>query len=477
VQAALAATNPTPTPPPSTLPSSRRKSRASRPLPCKLGRYTLFERIGYGGMANIYLARHRTELGATRLCVIKEVLPELAHETRLSEMLVEEARLSSRLNHANVVKVEDLGRSEGSLYIAMEYVEGFDLRELLRRAALGKVPFPVAYSLLVMGDVLRGLDYAHRLKDEYGAPLGIVHRDVSPANVLVSFEGEVKLCDFGIARAGAEVDADTAFQGKMGYMSPEQARGEALDARSDIFAVGIMLWELLAGRRLYKAKQGEALLEAARRAEIPDLPSRGLPEEEQLFAIVRRALTKNPDERYSTAAAMLRDVERYASHAKMQASPLHFGGFLREHFGKEMLSERRSRQRAIEAIERGPVAVITPIAGPKKKRPANTNGTRKSEGLTPTPTAKVTQTRTPLHGQDELPDSGIQSTKRLDPAERQRRLAKKRRKALEEQAQKGALMKVPARDATEGGYAGAILLFAAAMVAVLVMLAFTSGGG
>jgi eukaryotic-like serine/threonine-protein kinase len=417
-------------------------------MPCHLGKYTLFERIGYGGMANIYLARHRTELGAARLCVIKEVLPELAHDERLTEMLVEEARISSRLNHANVVKVEDLGRALGSIYIAMEYVEGFDLRELLRRAALGKVPFPVAYSLLVVGDVLRGLDYAHRLKDEYGAPLGIVHRDVSPANVLVSFEGEVKICDFGIARASAVTSTGDAFQGKAGYMSPEHAQGEALDARADVFAVGIMLWELLAGRRLYKAKSGESLLDIARRADIPPLPSRGFPEEEELFAIVRRALAKDRDERYPTARAMLKDLEQYASRApKMRGSPLHFGAWLREHFGKQILSERRSRQRAIEALERGPVAVITAIAPPKKRAEvANANA---------------------------APDS---ERKALDPAERQRRLVKKRRETLEAVAKQGVLMKVAAREATEGGYAGAILLLAAAMVAGLVMLAFTSGG-
>jgi len=406
-------------------------------------------------MANIYLARHRTELGAPRLCVIKEVLPELAHEARWSEMLVEEARISSRLNHANVVKVEDLGRAENSIYIAMEYVEGYDLRELLRRAALGKIPFPVAYSLLVISEVLRGLDYAHRLKDEYGAPLGIVHRDVSPANVLVSFEGEIKLCDFGIARASAVTTTGEPFQGKAGYMSPEQAQGEQqLDGRADVFAVGIMLWELIAGRRLYKAKAGESLLDTARRAEISPLPSRGLPEEEALYAIVRRALAKDRDERYPTARAMLKDLEQYIARApKMTASPIHFGAWLRDHFGKELLSERRSRQRAIEAIERGPVAVITALA-PPKKRAANENAR-------------------PVG--DDVPDSGVRESQLLSPAEREKRLAKKRRDALKASA-KDIFMKVAPHEATEGGYAGAILLLAAVMVAGLVMLAFTQGG-
>jgi len=312
-------------------------------------------------MANIYLARSRTELGARRLCVIKEVLPELAHDSRFAELLVAEAKLSSRLSHVNVVKIEDLGREDDSLFIAMEYVEGFDLRELLRRAAAERVPMPIEFSLLVIGDVLRGLDYAHRAKGDNGKPLGIVHRDVSPSNVLVSFEGEVKLCDFGIARASAARGTDEVIEGKAGYMSPEQARGEAVDARSDVFAAGIMLWELLAGRRLYKAGPGESLLDVARRAAVPPLPTRGLPEEEQLAAIVMRALSPSRDERYPTAAAMLRDIERYAAMARMLASPIRFGEWLREHFGTEILAERRSRQRAIEALERGPAAVLIPI--------------------------------------------------------------------------------------------------------------------
>ncbi|WP_170319588.1 serine/threonine-protein kinase [Polyangium spumosum] len=469
---AALAEKPTPTPPPSAVPSSRRKQRASRRLPCKLGPYTLFERIGYGGMANVYLARQKTELGAYRLCVIKEVLPELAHDTRMAEMLAEEARITSLFRHTNVALVHDLGRDGDSLYLAMEYVEGYDLRELLRRAAAAKVPFPVAYSLLLVGDVLRGLDYAHRMKDERGAPLGIVHRDVSPSNVLVSFEGTVKLCDFGIARAGAPGGVETALQGKAGYMSPEQARGEALGASSDVFAVGIILWELLAGRRLYKARQGESLLDASRRAEIPELPSRGLPEEQELFGIVRRALAQDKDERYPTAAAMLRDLEVYAAKTRMLASSIQFGAWLTQHFGKEVLSERRARQRAIEAIERGPVAVITPIG--KRARPANGNAAKTNTNHTPTPPTQRVVPRP--EEKAPAPESGVRQARSEGPAERERRLAKKRRRALKSQGEGKAPMKVAPREASEGGYAGAILLLAAAMVAGLVMLQLTAGG-
>ncbi|AUX36348.1 MULTISPECIES: serine/threonine-protein kinase [Sorangium] len=346
-------------------PLRRAASRGGRPLPCRIGRYTLFDHIGQGGMADLYLARVRTDLGAARLVAIKEVAPKFAHDPRFVEMLASEARLAAGLRHASIVQVEDLGREDGALYIAMEYVEGFDLRELLRRCARQKVKLPVAFSLLIIAEALQALAYAHRK--------GVVHRDVSPSNVLLSFEGEIKLCDFGIARAHERCGGtlDEALQGKAGYMSPEQARGEALDARSDLFAAGILLWELLAGRRMYSAGPGAALskdearvelLELARRAEIPPLAERGLPDEAALHAIVARALAESPEDRYPSAAAMLRDVAAYAAAAELTASPLRFGAWLRDNFGMEMVAARRARERAVRALELGPPAVIEPVA-------------------------------------------------------------------------------------------------------------------
>jgi eukaryotic-like serine/threonine-protein kinase len=342
-------------------------ARRVRTLPHRIGRYTLFSHIGRGGMADIYLASAETELGALRLVVIKEVLPEFAHRPSFAEMLVREAKLAARLNHANIVKVEDLGRA-GSLYIAMEYVEGVDLREMLRRAAKAKVPVPIEFSLHVVCDVLRGLGFAHRARGDDGRRLQIVHRDVSPSNVLLSFEGEVKLCDFGIARAAelCEAAADATaraglVEGKAGYMSPEQARGEALDERSDVFATGIVLWELLAGRRLYKAQPGEPLLEVARRSDIPALPLRDLPFEDELHAIVARALARSKDDRFPTAAAMLGTLEAYALKARFVASPLRFGEWLTQHFAREVVGPRRAGERAMRALAMGPAAVISPI--------------------------------------------------------------------------------------------------------------------
>ncbi|XXT17439.1 serine/threonine-protein kinase [Sorangium sp. So ce429] len=423
-------------------PPLRRAPRGGRLLPCRIGRYTLFDHIGHGGMADLYLARVRTDLGAARLVAIKEVAPRFAHDPRFVEMLASEARLAAGLRHASIVQVEDLGREDGALFIAMEYVEGFDLRELLRRCARQKVKLPVAFSLLIVVEALQALAYAHRK--------GVVHRDVSPSNVLLSFEGEIKICDFGIARAheGSGGTLDEALQGKAGYMSPEQARGEALDARSDIFATGILLWELLAGRRMYSAggaslskeeARGE-LLELARRAVIPPLVERGLPDEATLHAIVARALAEAPEDRYPSAAAMLRDVAAYAAAAEMAASPLRFGAWLRDNFGAEILAARRARERAVRALELGPPAVIEPVA-------TATATPRAGAGAAPAAGAAASP-------REAAPRASVAGAQRTRPAARaggapmslrvkaQRPLARSGRRALGPLLARGALLLV-----------------------------------
>jgi eukaryotic-like serine/threonine-protein kinase len=318
-------------------------------LPRTFGRYTLFEQIGKGGMAQIYLARAETELGATRLAVVKEILPAFADDPRFEEMLTHEAKLAAQLSHRGIAQVFDLGKHDEHLYIAMEYVEGFDLNSLLRQCTEQKVALPAPHALGIVADVLEGLDYAHRRDGENGKPLGIVHRDVSPSNVLISYEGEVKLCDFGIAHANDLVKAGTneALKGKAGYMSPEHARGEPLDARADVFAAGIILWELLAGRRLYKPKSDIPLVEQAQRAEIPTLPDNGVPRHAELEKIVRRALAKDRDERYPSAGAMLRDLEAFLAESGLLASRLELGKWIATSFGTELIEKRRASERKL----------------------------------------------------------------------------------------------------------------------------------
>jgi serine/threonine protein kinase len=342
-----------------------------RTLPFRLGRFTLFDHVASGGMADIYLARVKTELGGSRLLVIKEMLPQRAAEERWSEMLIDEAKLAAQLSHANIARVEELGQHEGSLYIAMEYVEGLDLRELLKQCSQRKIPLPMEYRLFVLREVLRALDYAHRFRLEDA--IGIIHRDVTPSNVLLSFDGEVKLCDFGIATAvSLDLAPSDTIEGKAGYMSPEHARGDLVDERADLFAVGILLWELLSGRRMYKATTTVPLIDVARAAEIPELKKLNLPDEPTLRAIVDKALAPDIDDRYASAGVMLDDLLEYCISTKQMASALRFGEWLSMHFAKEKLARRRSRERALTALELGPPLVI-------EARPSNAGPSPASE--------------------------------------------------------------------------------------------------
>jgi serine/threonine-protein kinase len=359
-------------------------------LPRAFGQYLLFDRIGRGGMAEIFLARTRNEFGGTRRLVIKEVLPELSQDPGFASMLVREAKLAARLGHRNIVQVIDLGRESGRLFIAMEYVEGYDLNQLLRQLSRRRLPLPLPFALFIVREVLQALDYAHRATDEHGAPLGIVHRDVSPSNVLISFEGEVNLCDFGIARAldmdvrrrvgetpGSEHEESRIQRirvaGKSAYMAPEHARGGHVDSRSDLFAGGILLWELCAGRRLYKGTDTE-MLELAKSGQVPPLPDRDLPDQPRLQAILDRALTFDPAARYQAASEMLDELDHYALSTGLMASQLRFGAFLTDHFAEEIVALRRARERAAEQALHAsdvPVAEIEPVTATTEPPPSD----------------------------------------------------------------------------------------------------------
>jgi serine/threonine-protein kinase len=219
---------------------------------------------------------------------------------------------------------------------------------------------------LLVTEVLSGLDYAHKKTDDTGTPLSIVHRDISPSNVLISFEGDVKLCDFGIALAlGADGTVPEAgVQGKAGYMSPEAAAGRGVDGRSDLFAVGIILWELLNGRRLYKGEgKSPPTIQQAAQASIPPVKRRGYAHEEELHAIVMRALAKDPAGRFATAGEMRTALEGYVRVSGLFSSPLKFGSWLTEHFAEEILERRRAREVAAKAIAQGPLLQMTPNPG------------------------------------------------------------------------------------------------------------------
>lgn len=297
----------------------------SEVLPRVFGKYTLLRELASGGMAKVYLALQRAVAGFEKLVVVKRILPELARDVNFVEMLLAEARTAATLNHPNVVQTFDVGEHEGTYFIAMEYINGEDVRSIVRGMKLKNVnEFPLEHTLTIINGMCAGLAYAHAKRGLDGAPLNIVHRDVSPQNVLVTFSGDVKIVDFGIAKSTAAVVSEktTAGQlkGKVPYMSPEQARGEDLDHRSDIFALGIMLFELTTGRRLFKAKSDYETLRLICDRDYPR-PSQVRPDyPPALEAVVMRALEKDVTKRYQSAQDMQADIEAFIRHERIAAS-------------------------------------------------------------------------------------------------------------------------------------------------------------
>lgn len=279
------------------------------------GSYELLERIGEGGMAEVWRARSRGVAGFEKEVVIKRVLPSLMARQDFAELLIHEAKVAARLNHPGIVQIFELGEEQGAYFIAMELVQGCDLATALAaqpNPRASGVGLSLPLRLWIVMEAARALDYAHRQHTEDGRPLGIVHRDISPQNVLLGYEGQVKVADFGIALAqglGSSEDGNT-LRGKYAYMSPEQARAEPLDNRSDIFSLGIVLYELLAGRRLFRAKTPEETLERVVSGSVPplDLAALGLPS----FAeqILERSLERDRESRYPNAGVMADDLSR-----------------------------------------------------------------------------------------------------------------------------------------------------------------------
>jgi len=272
-------------------------------LPRPFGPYTLIRRLAVGGMAEVYVASAAGSAGFEKLVALKRIHPHLSSDQGFVSMLIEEAKLSASLSHQNIVQTFDLGCIEDSYFIVMEHVEGYDLDRVLRALRERREKLPVGVAAHVAAELCRGLAYAHQQIDDQGRPQHIVHRDVSPQNILLSLAGEVKIADFGIAKAASRVsDAEAGvIKGKYFYMSPEQAWGDPLDYRSDIFSAGIVLWELLVGETLHQAKHVQALLDDVRRAEVPPPSSLRAEVPAALDAIVARATSAEPSDRFSDA--------------------------------------------------------------------------------------------------------------------------------------------------------------------------------
>jgi len=283
--------------------------------PREVARYRIEEHLASGGMGEVYRARLVGEGGATKKVALKLVRGELAENGDFVTMFVDEARVAMTLSHANVVQAFDVGRVDERWFIAMEFVDGPTLGQLARaHRKLRGEPLPTRLAVTAMVEALKGLDYAHRRRDDHGSALGLVHRDISPGNVLVSREGEVKLTDFGIAKSeitAGESNAGT-IKGKIAYMAPEQLRGERVDARADVYAAGVVLFELLAGKRPFDGPNQLALAPDVLAGRRPKLSALRPGVEEELERVVDRAMAIDSARRYDTAAAMRQDLEALA---------------------------------------------------------------------------------------------------------------------------------------------------------------------
>ncbi len=280
--------------------------------PDRFGQYEILERIASGGMAELYKAKRTGVEGFQKIVAIKKILPHLADDEAFVTMFADEAKLAAQLNHPNIIHIYDLGKIQaGGYFIAMEYVDGRDLRAIQQAGREMGVPLPVPLAVYVASKVASALDYAHRRRDAEGHELNIVHRDVSPQNILISYEGDIKLCDFGIAKAASKASKTQsgALKGKIQYMSPEQAWGKPIDRRSDLFSLGVVLHELLTGESLFHGDTDINVLEKVRVADVAP-PSRANPEVPQnLDAVVLKALAREPDDRYANASDLLRDLD------------------------------------------------------------------------------------------------------------------------------------------------------------------------
>lgn len=319
--------------------------------PQYIGRYEVITRLAIGGMAELFLARERGIAGLERLVVLKRILPHLADNPSFIDMFLREARIVARLAHPNVVQIFDLGEEDGSFYIAMEYIHGSTVRELqvLNSRDEGRFPLPVATGIVIQA--LRGLHAAHELKDLDGKTLGLVHRDVSPHNLMCTTDGHVKLLDFGVAKAteeGLEATYSGNLKGKFAYMSPEQARRKPLDRRSDVFGMGIVVWEMLTGRRLFKRDNEMDMMQAVLSGEVPSILQYNRDVPQAIDDIVHRALRRDRDERWASADAMRKKLSRVAADAGLPTSEDVIREFVSETAGPQLKLRRSTLQNALE---------------------------------------------------------------------------------------------------------------------------------
>ena len=312
----------------------------------QVGRYTIVRHLESGGMAELYIARQEAMGGFEKEIVLKLLQGRYAESRRVVQMFLDEARLSAKLNHPSIVHVYDVADEQGVKYIAMEYIHGETLLDIIRRGIAVEKPLPLEHALHVIGQTAAGLGYAHERRESDGRPLRIVHRDVSPTNVMVTYEGQTKIVDFGIARIQDELREESGvLPGKASYMSPEQARGEAVDYRSDIFSLGIMLYEITVGQRLFRGKPDVVMKRIVEdKIPPPTYVRRDFPPALEL--IVMRALEKRPDDRHQSAGELRHELEDFLENAGLRTGNRRMALYMNEIFAPEAAVSEASAEQA-----------------------------------------------------------------------------------------------------------------------------------
>jgi serine/threonine-protein kinase len=317
-------------------------------MPRRFGKYTLIRKLANGGMAELYLALQRSVAGFEKLIVVKRVLPHLAQDQAFIELLLTEARIAATLSHPNIAHIYDVGEVDGQYYIAMEHIHGEDLRSIVKQMKkVGVSAFPLEHALAIVLGCGAGLAYAHEKRDLSGDEMNIVHRDVSPQNILCTFSGDVKLVDFGIAKAGRSTLEDTGdgqLRGKIPYMSPEQAGAQPLDARSDIFSLGIILFELCTGKRLFRGTDDVETLRMIALGEYPRPRSINPALHPRLEEIILRALEKDRSARYQSARDLQSDLEDHIREEQLKVSSISLGAWMQTLFHDKLESQREMLQ-------------------------------------------------------------------------------------------------------------------------------------
>jgi serine/threonine protein kinase/TolA-binding protein len=307
----------------------------------RFGKYLLLEKLAVGGMAQLYRAKITGIQGFEKLIAIKTILPHLTVENELLDSFIDEAKLAALLHHQNIVQIYDFGSMEGSYFIAMEFLFGKDLRHIFNKSRERRLPMSLELGLYVISRVCSGLDYAHTLQDFQGKPLSIIHRDISPQNIFVTYEGEVKIVDFGIAKAASQstITQFGMIKGKIAYMSPEQASGHPIDHRSDIFSTGIILYEMVTGKRMFTGADTLQILAKVSRAEFESPEAACSSLSPKICRILSKCLMKDPDQRYQSCGEMLTDIEECLFELSLRPSARGLAHYTKELFHDEIATE------------------------------------------------------------------------------------------------------------------------------------------